>query len=261
MRIGNWLSRSVFIALTAVFVALAGATATAQTQTALSGKSTEAPIGQNSISALPVAADNDDQYFKSIYRHFFETYRLGPDDEVAIRVLGQPDYSLEKVRVSPVGRVYHPLLGDVEVVGLTADRLASRLRVELGQYIVDPKVSVSLLVANSAKVGVLGDVSSPGIIVMSRPMNLLDAISAAGGVTDRGNKTNITVHRRRGGDRIFTYKLNLKKVLEGKAGAEENIALQAGDTVVVHGNWKKKFSTVASLVGFGRFVTYVADRW
>jgi polysaccharide export outer membrane protein len=260
MRIGNWLSRSVFIALTAMAVALAGAVATAQTQSALPGKSTEAPTGQNSISALPVAAETDDLYFKNIYRHFFETYKLGPEDEVAIRVLGQPDYSLEKVRVSPVGRVYHPLLGDVEVVGLTVDRLASKLKVELGQFIIDPQVSVSLIEANSAKIGVLGDVGSPGIIVMSRPMNLLDAISAAGGVTDRGSRTNITVHRRRGGDRIHTYSLNLKKVLEGKAGAEENIALQAGDTVVVHGNWKKKISLVSSLLGFGRFVTYVAYR-
>ena len=91
-------------------------------------------------------------------------------------------------------------------------------------------------------------------------MNLLDAISAAGGVTYFGNKSNISVHRRREGDRLHTYVLNLKEVLDGKAGVEENIALQAGDTIVVHGNWRKKVSLVSSLLGFARFVTYVADR-
>jgi polysaccharide export outer membrane protein len=260
MRIGNRLSRSAFTVLTAVLVALAVVTTMAQTQSALPGKSTEAPTGQNSISAIPVAAETDDQYFKSIYRHFFETYRLGPEDELAIRVLGQPDYSLEKVRVTPVGRVYHPLIGEVEVVGLTVERLTNKLALELEQFIIKPQVSVSLLEANSAKIGVLGDVHKPGIIVMSRPMNLLDAISAAGGVTYLGNKSNITVHRRHQEDRLHTYVLNLKHVLEGKAGSEENIALQAGDTVVVHGNWKRKMSMVGSLLGFARFVTYVADR-
>ncbi|HET9530744.1 MAG TPA: polysaccharide biosynthesis/export family protein [Blastocatellia bacterium] len=248
MRIGNRLLRSVFVVLMAAMVSLVSSGATAQT-------------AQNGGGTVAVAVDeNEDQYFKTIYRHFFETYKLGPEDELAIRVLGQPDYSVEKARVSPVGRIYHPLLGDVEVVGLTVDRLTNKLRTELGEYIIDPKVSVSLLEARSAKIGVLGDVNSPGIVVMDRPMTLLDAISAAGGVTDRGSKSNITVHRKRGGDRIYKLKLDLKKVLDGKAGPEENITLAAGDTVIVHGNWKKTWSVVTSMLGFGRFLTYVAGR-
>jgi polysaccharide export outer membrane protein len=247
MRIGNRLLGSVFVVLMAAMVLLVSGAATAQTT-------------QNGGTVAVAVDENEDQYFKTIYRHFFETYKLGPEDELAIRILGQPDYSVEKARVSPVGRIYHPLLGDVEVVGLTVDRLTNKLRTELGEYIIDPKVSVSLLEARSAKIGVLGDVNSPGIVVMDRPMTLLDAISAAGGVTDRGSKSNITVHRKRGGDRIYKIKLDLKKVLDGKAGPEENITLAAGDTVIVHGNWKKTWSVVTSMLGFGRFLTYVAGR-
>src|SRR5262245_44349525 len=60
-------------------------------------------------------ASEDDQYFRGMYLEFYNTYRLGPADEIAIRVTGQPDYTLERVKVSPTGSVYHPLLGDVEV--------------------------------------------------------------------------------------------------------------------------------------------------
>src|SRR4051812_7629893 len=63
-------------------------------------------------TAAATASDNSDPYFKDIYRNFYSTYKLGPADEVAIRIVGQPDYTIEKAQVSPVGRVYHPLIGD-----------------------------------------------------------------------------------------------------------------------------------------------------
>src|SRR5262249_42818923 len=123
----------------------------------------------------------DDPLFKDIYREFYDTYRLGPADEIAIRLTGQPDYTLERVKVSPTGSVYHPLLGELEVAGMTVRQLTDRLTKDLSEYLIDPKVSAALLEANSAKIGVLGDVIHPGIQVMGRPMNLLEAISAAGG--------------------------------------------------------------------------------
>ena len=64
-------------------------------------------------------ASEDDEFFRGIYLEFYNTYRLGPADEIAIRVKGQPDYTVERVKVSPTGSVYHPLLGDVEVAGMT----------------------------------------------------------------------------------------------------------------------------------------------
>jgi polysaccharide biosynthesis/export protein len=206
------------------------------------------------------AGDNVDPFFKKVYRDFYETYRLGPDDELAVRVLGQPDYSLEKAKISPVGRLYHPLLGDVEVAGLTVDKLTEKLTLDLSQFIINPKVSVSLLQANSAKIGVIGDVTHPGIIVMTRPMTVLDALSATGGVSDFGSKSDVTVLRQSGYDRPQMVKVNVKRILQGKADAEENIPLQAGDTIIVHGNTRKKISQITSLMGFGHFLAFLAGR-
>ena len=119
-------------------------------------------------------------------------------------------------------------------------------------------LSVSLLSANSAKVGVLGDVTKPGIVVMDRPMTVLDAISVCGGLTDHGRATNVTVLRQVGEGRTRTMTVNVKQILEAKAGPEENVTLQAGDTIIVHGNWKKALATITQLTGFGYFVHVLA---
>jgi polysaccharide export outer membrane protein len=221
----------------------------AQTQAAGAGQ----PAGADAAQA-----SDEDNFFKDIYREFYETYRLGPADEIAIRVTGQPDYTLERVKVSPTGSVYHPLLGDVEVAGLTIPQLIKRLTKDLSEYLIEPKVSASLLEANSAKIGVLGDVLHPGILVMSKPMSVLEAITTSGGVADTGDKSGVIVLRQTRDGRAQTLKVNVKRILEGKAGAEENIALQAGDTVIVNGNTKKKMTYVLSLAGFGSFLSFIS---
>jgi len=58
--------------------------------------------------------------------------------------------------------------------------------------------------------------------------------------------------------RAQTLKVNVKRILEGKAGGEENIALQAGDTVIVNGNKKKKVTYILSLAGFGSFLSFIS---
>jgi protein involved in polysaccharide export with SLBB domain len=206
---------------------------------------------------VAVQTSEDDQFFKGIYREFYDTYRLGPADEIAIRVAGQPEYTLDRVKVSPTGSVYHPLLGDLEVAGMTVPRLTERLSKDLSEYLINPKVSVALLEANSAKIGVLGDVIHPGILVMNKPMNVLEAITASGGIADTGDKSGVTVLRQLRDGRAQTFKVNVKRILEGKAGVEENVSLQSGDTVIVNGNTKKKMAYILSLAGFGSFLSFI----
>ncbi len=227
-------------------------------------QSTQFRTGNDAKAAQPQQAETNsaaDPYFKDIYSHFYTSYKLGPADEVAIRIVGQPDYTIEKAQVSPMGRLYHPLVGDINVAGLTLDQATERLTIEFSQYIREPRVSLSLIAANSSLVGVLGDVARPGILVMSRPMTLLDAISASGGVTDLGSQSNITLVRRAIDGSMRTSKVNIKRVLEGKGTAEDNVTLQAGDTLIVHGNTKKKIGMALSTFGFGRFLDFLVRRY
>jgi polysaccharide export outer membrane protein len=216
--------------------------------------------GEQAHSTTPAAGQisGDDQFFKAIYREFYDTYRLGPSDEIAIRVTGQPDYTLERVKVSPTGNIYHPLLGDLEVAGVTIPQLIERLTRDLREYLKDPKVSAELLEANSAKIGVLGDVLRPGILVMNKPMSVLEAILASGGIAETGDKSRVIVLRQLRDGSAQNLKVNVKRILKGKAGAEENIALQAGDTIIVNANLKKKALNILSLAGFGGFLTFVS---
>lgn len=202
-------------------------------------------------------SDSEEGYFKNIYRNFYTSYRLGPGDEIAIRVLGQPDYSFPKLKVSPVGRVYHPLVGDIEVVGMTIPQLEKKLTVDFSEYVIDPKVSVSLEEAQSAKVGVLGEVRAPTILVMSRPLTILEAINFSGGFLETANRSEVVLMRQSNDGRLEKRVVNVKKFVEGKVGPEENITLRAGDTVVVNGNVRKKMAAAMNSLGFVRFLSFV----
>lgn len=255
MRTNAFVLRSASLGMIAVlvFVFVPCLAEAGQSQAPASASQLRAPVNDSSV----LASDPGDEYFRAIYRDFYNSYKLGPEDQIALRVKGQPDYSIEQITISPVGRIYHPLLGELDVAGLTVPKLTEKLTIELSQYIIEPKVSLSLLSANSAKIGVVGDVTHPGIVVMTRPMTVLDAISASGGVSDTGSKSDITVLRQVGGGRSLIKKVNLKRILEGKGEPEENLALQAGDTIVVHGNARKKFASITSLIGFGNFLGFV----
>lgn len=256
MTVKILVRRLVHLAL--LLVALGQLSAVAQTQSAAGREKSDEKIVQVESRPNDSAGETDDQYFKDIYRHFYHTYKLGPDDVIAVRIVGQPDYSLERVVVSPVGRIYHPLIGDVEVARLTVTQVTNKLAAAFSQYVLDPQVSVSLIDARSAKIGVLGDVSRPGVVIMTAPMTVLDAISASGGITTFGSQSNVTLLRQLGDGRMNTLKVNVKRIVQGKADPEENVTLRAGDTIIVHGNFKKKLSYITSLVGFGQFVAFVA---
>jgi polysaccharide biosynthesis/export protein len=211
------------------------------------------------VSGTATSAEIDDgAQVRDIMRRFRDTYRLGPDDELAIRVLKQPDYTLERVKVSPVGSIFHPLLGEINVAGLTVEQLKKQLTTDFSEYVLDPNVYIELLVASSAKIGVIGEIARPGILIMTRPMTVADAIVEAGGVTDLGKKSAVTVLRQPldGNKQVLT--VNVKRIFEGKAKPEENIALQAGDTVIVHGNTMKTITKITSVTGLASLLTFLS---
>ncbi|QQS47188.1 MAG: polysaccharide export protein [Acidobacteriota bacterium] len=211
-----------------------------------------------SASAGDQTLAEEEEMIGKIFRQFHSTYRIGPADEIAIRIKGQPDYSLDKVKVSPVGSIYHSLIGEVSIAGMTIDQVKKQLTEEFSEYLIDPQVSVELIEAQSAKVGVIGEVARPGILVLTRPMTVLDVISEAGGILDTGKKSEVVVLRQDLLGNKTPIKVNLKRVIEGKATPEENIAIQAGDTVIVDGNLKKRMAAISAVTGFANLITFIA---
>lgn len=192
----------------------------------------------------------------AVYRSFYNSYRLGPGDIVAIYIDKHPEDSVQRVTVSPVGRVYFPLLGDISVVGKTVPQLQEYLTNSVAEFIKEPRVTLALLEAQSAKVGVLGDVKTPGLMVMTRPLRVLDAITLAGGILDTGS-SSVSILRQYEDGRVQVLTADVKKILKGKANPEENAYLRSGDTVIVHGNLFKTVTRISSLVGVTTLVTFL----
>jgi polysaccharide export outer membrane protein len=193
----------------------------------------------------------------SVYQSFYNSYRLGPGDVIGIYIDRHPEDSVDKVTVSPVGRIYFPLLGDVPVVGKTLPQLQEAFNTAVAEYIKEPRITLALLEAHSAKFGVLGDVRSPGLMIMTKPTRLLDAITMAGGITDTGSST-VSILRQYEDGRVQVLRADVKKILKGKANPEENLYLRVGDTVIVHGNMFKTLGKITSFVGLASFVSFMA---
>lgn len=193
----------------------------------------------------------------AIYRGFYASYRLGPGDVIGIYIDKHREDSVEKVAVSPVGRVYFPLLGDIPVAGKTLPQLQGYFTNAAAEFIREPRVTLALLEAQSAKIGVLGDVKTPGVMVMTRPLRVLDAITQAGGILDTGSST-VSILRQYEDGRVQVLKADVKKILKGKASPEENAYLRAGDTLIVHGNLIKTLMKVSNMVGIASFATFIA---
>jgi polysaccharide export outer membrane protein len=259
---------SLWLSVSSIVICLV-ITMTAHAQTGSPGTDTQgdknAQRPRQTLSSRDTPINNsapseevDNQYFKKMYNQFTETYKLGPEDELAVRVQGHPEHSLERVKISPMGTMYHNLLGALTVVGMTVPQLEIRITKDLSEYLVNPKVNVELIDAKSAKVGVIGGVVNPGIQIISRPMKIVDIISGAGGFSEEGSKDDVSVLRQSPGSNPETFRVNVKRILEGKAKPEENIAIQAGDLVIVHGTTLSKISKITSLAGFGGFLSFIS---
>lgn len=119
-------------------------------------------------------------------------YLLGPGDLVNISVYDEPDLSIERIRIGMSGSLSFPLLGEVQVSGLTPDNLEIALTQRLkGPYLVNPSVTVSIL--EYRPFYVTGEVRKPGSYPFYPGMTVERAISIAGGFTDRASRDKIFV--------------------------------------------------------------------
>jgi polysaccharide export outer membrane protein len=160
-------------------------------------------------------------------------YILGPNDQVEVNVFGEDDLRASG-RLSPEGNLNVPLLGSIHLAGLTTTQAASKLTELYGRdYLVKPKINVTLLSYAKRHFVILGQVGHPGIIDMpeSSPggVDLLEAIAMAGGYSPIAAPERVTVRRHNAnGDQIL--KVNAKRLAKGKGGG---FLVEPGDTVTV----------------------------
>lgn len=113
------------------------------------------------------------------------TYHIGPKDLVEIKVFEVPELNVE-LRVSEEGTIDLPLVGYVDVEGLTENELALRLKVLLeSEYVQRASVAVQVREFRFKPIAVIGAVKNPGELAFSGRWTLLQALIAAGGLAER----------------------------------------------------------------------------
>jgi polysaccharide export outer membrane protein len=157
-------------------------------------------------------------------------YEVQPGDVLQISVWREEDLD-RQVLVRPDGGLSFPLAGDVSAVGKTVEELRVELADRLARFIPDLVVTVSVQEINGNKIFFIGQVNQPGEFVVNPRVDVMQALSLAGGTTPFASPNDIFVLRREAdGQRTLPFRFD--SVVRGR-NLEQNIILRSGDVVVV----------------------------
>ena len=177
-----------------------------------------------------------------------EGYRLGPEDEIEIRVWDHDDLT-RKTRVGLDGNISFPFVGEIRAQGLSLADLQKEIERRLGpKYIIDPRVSITVLEYKSRKFFVVGNVQKPGTYPLTKPIRVVEAISQAGGIASGTMSKPLSgavavIIRAQPGEKLDQPKMPDKipasqKITVSLSGAlagdpKQNLEIKNGDTVYI----------------------------
>jgi len=157
-------------------------------------------------------------------------YLIQPGDVLEISVWKEEDL-LKQVLVRPDGGMSFPLVGNVQAAGKSVVDLQSLVTEKLAKYIPDPVVTVSTQQLSGNKIFVIGKVARPGEIVANHYMDVVQALSVAGGMTPYAAANKIKILRRSNG-KLTAIPFKYGDIEKGD-NLEQNIILRSGDVVLV----------------------------
>ncbi len=159
-----------------------------------------------------------------------DDYRIGPGDTLSISVWKNADLT-RVVQVLPDGKISFPLLGSIPVSEMTVAQLSKTLREKIEPFSPDPQISVEVQQTHSLVVYVIGKVNRPGHFPYSGNLDVLQALSMAGGLNPFAKRGDIKVFRaENGGKKVYAFDYD---TATEKNDLAQNIQLKRGDTIVV----------------------------
>jgi len=157
-------------------------------------------------------------------------YFVKPGDVLEISVWKEPDLQ-RTVLIRPDGAFSFPLVGEVDAKGRSVADLNKLVSDRLSKYIADAVVTVSIQEVKGNKIFVIGQVNKPGEFIVNPSVNVMQALSMAGGLTAFAAANDIKILRRTGTAQeamAFQY----ADVVRGRS-LNQNVELVSGDVVVV----------------------------
>jgi len=169
-----------------------------------------------------------------------EPYLIGVEDELFISVWDNTQLT-RSVVVRPDGKISYPLLGDIQAAGLTPEKMAESIQQQLGLFINQPAVTVTVTNINSFKVYVFGEVQRPGMVTLKRRTTILQLLSLIGGVLETADLTRASLIRNG-----RSVELNFYQLLK-EGDLSQNIELKADDTIFIPDNFSSRITVVGEV--------------
>lgn len=164
-------------------------------------------------------------------------YIIGPGDNLSIFVWRNPDIS-GSFLVRPDGKVTTSLVEDIDVSGKTPTALARQLEEQLGKYINNPRVTVSVGGFRgplSEQVRVIGEATNPSAVNYTEKMTLLDLMISVGGLTEFASGNNAKLVRMVSGVQK-TFEIRIDDLIKN-GEIEENVDMLPGDIIIIPEAW------------------------
>jgi len=181
------------------------------------GDNTTSPAKMDTAPASPAAAEAGG-------------YTVNPGDVLEISVWKEEDLK-KQTMVRPDGYFSFPLAGDIRAEGRTIEDVRREVASRVSRFVPDPVVSVAIMEARGSQIYVIGQVQRPGEFQVNRFVDVVQALSMAGGTTPFAQLDSIKILRRDGSTQQaipFAY----NDIAAGKR-LQQNIILKPGDTVLV----------------------------
>ena len=187
-------------------------------------------------------------------------YIMTPGDQLQIYVYGHPEISSTRANsdssytVRPDGKLNFPLVGEIDINGLTVFEFTQLLTKELSEYIINPKITVNVAKLGTTRVFVMGEVRNQGMYELSKSHRVMDALGAAGGFTQKAAKKDIYLVRNGVREEDRVQKLNILNYIK-KGDVSQNLVLHEGDCLFLTSNHK------ITLMDVLLAATRITDAW
>ncbi|MGB3508475.1 MAG: polysaccharide biosynthesis/export family protein [Microcoleaceae cyanobacterium] len=188
-------------------------------------------ISQTNIKSPSIGSPPLNPNFDSDPDLRLSRYLLGPGDQLSIQVQRFPDLNVGAT-IGPEGTIQIPLVGTVLLQDLTILEAIAKITSELNKFIINPEVSISLLVQRPVRVTIAGEVTRPGYYPVGGNYQISDALSAAGGTTFMADLRNLEVRRTLADGSVVTQGVDILTPLQ-LGGSPPDLRLEDGDVVII----------------------------
>ncbi len=159
-----------------------------------------------------------------------DTYKVGIGDVLEIITWKEPDFSRDVI-VRVDGKISFPLLDDIDAAGRTTKEIKDELTEKLKLYVTTPVVSVSVKLAESQKIYIIGEIMQPGEYPLVKRLTVIQALAMAKGFTEWASKSDIALIRTENGNQRI-IPIDYDAIADGE-DPDSNVVLKADDIILV----------------------------